>query len=425
MSEPDIVTNIAAQKLRSDAVAQDMRDMTDEANEIRTASERLRDELTKLGISIAGSSQEREAQTEVAPAVEVPNWDELTAANRAWLDGAGMADVTLDDLLTPPPLDELERFDSLGRERWTAGDYVTVGGCAVIGILATAFDDQIDGAVKIGLSGLGETRLFEYFEQKGKNLPIDYEGRKFGGPGHRIRSPGHDLGRPWESLRQIREGKFHGIYWDDGRRFDVYRTCTPRGTPYVAHDLPEALLLWLMHLAADLVTTKSLPLPWWSKLYECDNRELRQLAHNLYSTKGQAGLNVRSMVMSKALPVIGTDLIVGVKVHLDARAPDGTFRALSNDQQLRRDEMRLAAHAVTGLAALGKTGILALDGEGPLAVRHINVPALARTGYLGWKVMHEHRRRVAEYHVPSWDETLQGKTLPWELDELAVLADAA
>lgn len=419
MTDPEVVTNIAAQKLRADAVASEVHELSEQADELETAAARLRAELAQRGVEVAPAADE--PGDDIPTPVEVPGWDQLTAANRAWLDSAGMADVTVDDLLTAEQLDELERFDPKGRERWTAGDFVTVGGCGVIGLLATVFDDQIDAAVKTGLAGLGQTGLFQDLERQGKQLPIDYTGQKFGGAGHRVRSGGHDIGRPWEALRQIREGTFHGVYWDHGQAFDFFSTTTPDRKPYLPHDLPEASVLWLMHLGADLVTTTSLPLPWWSKLYECDNRHLRKLAHDLYNPKGQAGLNVRSMMMSKALPVISTELIVGVKVHLDARSADGSLLRLTQNQQLRRDEMLLAGHAATGLAALGKAGVVAFSGAGPLALRHVNAPALARTGFLGWKVMREHRRRVAEYHVPSWDEILVGKTLPWELDELAVL----
>jgi hypothetical protein len=51
----------------------------------------------------------------------------------------------------------------------------------------------------------------------------------------------------------------------------------------------------------------------------------------------------------------------------------------------------------------------------------VNAPALARAGYLGWRVAREHRRRVASYHVQSWDEILLQYPLPWELDEMSVL----
>jgi hypothetical protein len=273
MTDPDVVTNVAAQKLRADKVNSDLQDVASDVAELRTATDRLREELARRGVEVPATAPNPVSET--PDSVDVPDWETLTAENRAWLADTGMRAITLDDLLTPEQLDDLERFDPKGRERWAASDYVTVGTCAVIGLLATAFDDQIDAAVKNGLAGLSQTVLFEHFEQRGKNLPIDYTGRRFGGPGHRVRSSGHDIGRPWEALRHIRDGQFHGIYWDHGQRIDFFTTQTPDGTPYLPHDMPEALVLWLMHLMADMVTTKSLPLPGWSKLYEANNRQLR------------------------------------------------------------------------------------------------------------------------------------------------------
>lgn len=39
--------------------------------------------------------------------------------------------------------------------------------------------------------------------------------------------------------------------------------------------MSEALTLWGKHLAADVVTPMSLPLPWWTLLYERPERDLR------------------------------------------------------------------------------------------------------------------------------------------------------
>lgn len=90
------------------------------------------------------------------------------------------------------------------------------------------------------------------------------------------------------------------------------------------------------------------------------------------------------------------------------------------DEKLRRNEMLLAGHATTGLASIGKVAITA-EGEYPLALRHLNAPALARVGWLGVKVVREHRRRREAQPVPSWDQLIGLQAPPWELDELALI----
>ncbi len=351
----------------------------------------------------------------------IGTWDDLVAFNRSWLSGAGLEDAELDDLFTPEELDQFESFSRLGREKWAVSDFVTVGGCAVIGTLATVFDDQIDAAAKMGLGGLKNTALVKGWEKAGKDLPIDYTGPKFGGPGHRVRSGGHDLGRPWEALDQIRKGEFRGVYWDNGQLVDFASRVTPSGTPYAPHGLGESLLLWLQHLGADLVTETSLPLPWWSKLYELPQRDMRKLAHELYNPTDTTGLNVRSAFISKTLPVITTELVIGVKVHLDAWSLDRRLRSLTADEKLRRNEMLLAGHAATGLSAIGKVAVLA-PAENLVALRHLNLPALARIGFLSFQVGGTYVERHRQRSVPSWDELLEAAPLPWELDEIAAMA---
>ena len=44
-------------------------------------------------------------------------------------------------------------------------------------------------------------------------------------------------------------------------------------------------MLWLKHLAADLVTPMSLPLPGMTFLYQLDNRAIRKFAHALYEAR--------------------------------------------------------------------------------------------------------------------------------------------
>lgn len=417
MTDKDLETNIKAQRERARALEEKRGQIGSRLDDLEQAvrdSERLLEEPgaqapeVQVNHSSAGKSLPRRPTS-----VEPLDWDTMTSSNTSWLADAGLADIELRDLLTSQQLDELESFSRLGRQRWTASDFLTVGGCAVIGVLATVFDGQIDAAVKHGLGGLKNTELLRGWEKNGTNLAIDYTGEGFGGPGHRVRSAGHDIGRPWEALSQIRSGEFRGIVWDHGQQF------TKVVPGYAPHSLPEALVLWLQHLGADLVTTTSLPLPWWSKLYELPQRDMRKLAHELYNPADGYGMNLRSMIISKALPVLTTELIVGVKVHLDAHSVDGEFRRLTPNESLRRQEMLLAGHAATGLASIGKVAILAHAGEGPIALRHLNMPAVARAGYLGFRVAMNYRQRYEERQVPSWEDLLREAPLPWDLNDPA------
>lgn len=427
MAEDEQLSDVVkAQKLRADAQAARTADAAERLDSVEETLARVEQSLRERRIDPVAAAP-ASPQPQLAPVDGPGTWEELVAANQSWLREAGLADLALEDVLSAAELDLLESFDPLGRERWSVPDFVTVGGCAVIGVLATAFDAQIDAAIKTGLGGLRQTGLVQSWEAAGKQLPIDYTGPGFGGPGHRVRSAGHDIGRPFEALRQIMDGEFRGIEWDDGQMFTVVSDTSPRGRPYVPHTLGEALLLWLQHLGADIVTTTSLPLPWWSKLYECDSRDLRKLAHDIYNPGGGYGINVRSMMISKTLPVISTEVIVNVKVHLDAHDRRGTFR-LSADEALKRNEMLLAGHAATGLASLGKTAITAATlppGTEWLALRHVNAPALARVGWEGVKVVREHHRRRVDREIPTWADLIRLQAPPWELDELALIRGAA
>lgn len=412
----DIRDNVKAQKLRADAAASELATAASEVDDLVSQVANAERLLRERGAEPASAVPPGSAGLVVSH--QAPETlGELTAANRSWLMDAGLSDLALEDVLSAAELDELESFDPLGRERWCVGDFVTVGGCAAIGVLAAIFDDQIDLAVKSGLRGLGQSDVVRGWEKAGKQLPVDYTGPGFGGPGHRVRSAGHDIGRPFAALRQIVNGEFTGTEWIDG----VQHPVVVGG--FAPHTMPEALVLWLKHLVADLVTTTSLPLPWWSELYECDSRDLRKLAHSLYNPGDGTGLNVRSVMLSKTLPVITTEIVIGVKVHFDARSRRGSFGPLTGDEKLRRNEMLLAGHAATGLASIGKVVVTA-PGENLLGLRHLNAPALARVGWQAVKVVREHDRRRKARQVPSWEQLIRMQAPPWEIDELAIIRAA-
>lgn len=422
MSEDDdVALNVAAQRKRAEELSLRLDDADARAAALEESSADAERFLSERGVQ---TPQARPGPSQRPPdsPVAVESWDALTAANESWLVERDLDGLSLDDVLTTAELDLLESFDALGRERWTPADFATVGACGVLGVLAALFDDQIDAAVKFGLAGIGKTSPLRSFEAAGKRLPIDYTGPGFGGPGHRVRSAGHDIGRPWQALSQIRSGQFQGWEWDHGVRIaKTAMSPAPGGVPYAQHSLGEALVLWLMHLSADYVTTLSLPLPWWSKLYECDSRRVRKLAHDLYNPGGSAvGLNQRSMLLSKSLPVISTEVIVRVKVALDAGTSNGRFGALTANQKLRRNEMLFCGHAATGVASIVKT-VAAAPAENALTLRHLNAPALIRVGFLSVKVLREYQRRRDERAVPSWDDLLLATPFPWELDELSIL----
>jgi hypothetical protein len=152
-----------------------------------------------------------------APPAVPQRYDELTATNDDLRAERGWDEVDLDAALTPALRAEYERWADRHRARWTQDDVAAVACAGLIGVAATWFDAAIDSAVRDRLKELSKTPLIRRWEREAK-LPIDYSGKAFGTRGHRLRSAGHDLARPFEALRQIRRGEFRGYSWDHGRR---------------------------------------------------------------------------------------------------------------------------------------------------------------------------------------------------------------
>lgn len=381
------------------------------ARNLDTQHRRLAELEQHLDALLAG-----DAPVELPPAPEGPeSYDQLTVTNDAFRNDDGWDIADLDAALTPDALAQFELWRQRRRSPWQTDDIVAVAVAGAIGIAATLYDRTIDGAISDRLQAFKDTDLITGWEKEARRMPMDHMGEGFGGKLHRVRSAGHDIGRMLEALRQIRDGEFRGLRWDNGTRIPVH---DDRYTP--VDDLGEALVLWMKHLVADFVTETNLPLPGWSKLYERDNRSLSQFAHETYG----AGVNLRSFAVS-ALPVMTTEIVLRTHVHGRAMVGRGSAVLLPGESALRA-ELLLAGHSLVGAAALGKAVTTSVNNASPLAVtrhasafRHINWPVLMMIALRSLDVARDARARRST--APSWDDLLTNVAAPWQLDEAAVL----
>lgn len=354
------------------------------------------------------------------PASAELGYDDLTAYNDAQRQRVGWGDADLDRWLDDEQRAQLAQLKQHTRLPWQAGDFLAVGLSGIVGALACVFDDNVDAAVRDRLDRLKQWDVIKGWERDAKRMPIDYTGPGFGGPAHRVRSAGHDIGRPFEALRQIRDGQFKGFRWQDGVRSEFL---SPEGAYAPVAPLGEAMSLWAKHLFADVITPMSLPLPGWTKLYELDSRELRKFAHDAYQGPSWGeGLNVRSGMISPALAVLTTEIIVRSHVHWQVWDRSARW-SLEPQEKRKRTEMLLAGHGFVGAASLASALGRGLAGEGPIAVRHISVPVLIRAGGNAISLLHAERTR-RRLTPPSWDDLLLGQTALWDLHAARVLAAA-
>ncbi|MFI7000196.1 hypothetical protein [Nocardia sp. NPDC050175] len=341
----------------------------------------------------------------VAAAPPSTSYSEMTELNDRIRLTRGWSETDLDAALTPAQRAQFEQWQARQRIAWDRDDLVAVGIAGLVGALAVWFDATADHAVTETFTSIGRTKRMRIWERAGKRLAIDYTGPGFGGRAHRVRSAGHDLARPFEALRQIRNGEFRGVRWDHGDKAAVSVSGQFRKVDSPA----DALVLWAMHLAADLLTPMSLPLPGSSLLYELDNRQLRRFAHAVYlGPSAGNGLNMRSGILTPSLSVLVTEVVIRTHVHARAYTATGS-PDLDPRRQTLRQELLLAANALVGAASVGKAiaRFVTLDDKRRwTAVRHVNVPQLLRIGCLAVENAHGIRGRL-QSNAESWDELEQ------------------
>jgi hypothetical protein len=277
-------------------------------------------------------------------------YDRLTAHNHQRLEVEAWGEAEIADILDSVALKQLDEWRKAQRLPWERSDLVAVGMGGLIGALANLYDSQVDSAVLNGLSWFKKSDLLRQWERdSAARLPIDYTGPNFGGPAHRVRSAGHDIGRFFNALNQVRTGTFEGTWWEDGQRIVEQVTTTRSGMRFAQEVEPHlALALLLKHWAADFVTSMGLPLPGWSLLYEMPNRDLRKFAHDAYAgTNSGDGLNLRSGAFTPGLGMIATEVVIRTHTHLSAYRVSGS-PCLETAGAAKRTEMLLAAHAAAG-----------------------------------------------------------------------------
>lgn len=271
-------------------------------------------------------------------------------------------------------------------------------------------------AVLDGLSQLKKSDLLRRWERETARLPIDHTGPHFGGRTHRVKSAGHDIGRFCTALNQIRTGVFEGTFWADGQRIPEVATTTRSGVPFVHEPDPRlAIALLLKHWAADFVTPMSLPLPGWTLLRDMPDPALHRFALDAYAS----GLNLRSGLLTPALGVLATEVVIRTHTHLAAYRSTGTAR-LTSEAVAKCTEMLLAAHAASGAISLSKTAAAAITGHTAVAARNLDIPVLARIGMLALQVRSHSQ---SEAGAPTWDYLLAEESATWTLPEAVTITD--
>ncbi|WP_306364122.1 hypothetical protein [Nocardia sp. CC227C] len=372
--------------------------------------------LSDTPIDLATRERIRSAPTDLT-------YSELTARNQERRVAEGWGEPEWADILDPIASEQLDAWRATQRIPWDRGDLVVVGLSGLIGALGNLYDNHVDAAVLGGLSWLKQSDLLRRWEKETARLPIDYTGPKFGGPAHRVRSAGHDIGRFFTALNQIRTGTFEGTWWDDGQRMVERVTSTRSGLPFAqAPEQHLAIALLLKHWAADFITPMNLPLPGWTLLCEMPSHEVRKFANDAYAgTNSGDGLNLRSGMLTPGLGMLATEVVIRTHTQLRAYRSTGTAR-LTTSVAANHTEMLLAAHAAAGAISLSKTAAATIAGETAVAARHLNIPVLMRIGMLALRVRSDAAAR-AQAGAPSWEQLLAAEAATWTLAEAVTIAD--
>jgi|GEM_PF-2421323 len=265
-------------------------------------------------------------------------------------------------------------LERLSFDKW---DYITV---FTIGLLEAVVDLFV-GNPNEGLSKTLSSKdssagkwlqdLHEKWDHSGQ--PLDYQGPHFGGGDHRARTFGHDLLAFPLSLYMLYKGEFIDGYYEAGNFDWVFSALNQKGTAYAAIPLDQAVMCYIVHMAADFFSAKSLPVPGFGLLAHLPDRDIRKAVADMYSE----GFNLRH-TMVQGIPVVTAEALIRIYAWLRSRNTEASAEA----KRFKRDRLLLLTHTVATMLNIGKVAIT----QNPVT---INLPMIIRVMVLAWKVAKE------------------------------------
>jgi hypothetical protein len=261
----------------------------------------------------SGSDEARliksDSDSPLRPLLVVDSWDDIVSESEDILAETVEAppDLTAADLLSSREIREIDEYlnrpmyQRLGWDRW---DYFLSFGLGLLGgvldIVVGTPGHLLQEKLATKNSWIGG-KMEEVHGLHGDGAPIDYTGENFGGQHHRGLSPGHDLMRFAEGIRQFKDGEFRGVFFEDGEKIPFSTATNEYGNSYASLSIGQAVWRYSVHMFCDFFSSTSLPIPGTSILRESSSREIRVLAEReLY----QQGFNLRHVALQTIPPLV-------------------------------------------------------------------------------------------------------------------------
>jgi len=240
-------------------------------------------------------------------------------------------------------------------------------------VVCGAIIDTVTGNPKKGLSALCSEKdsfIGQWFERIHKlhedSNPMDYQGFKMGGYGHRLRSIGHDLLGFAFGIWQIMNGTFTGGYYQNGKYNYIISKVNEHGGAYKERAFVEAVWTYTGHVFCDFFSTHSIPIPGFSFLAKMPSREIRNFAADMYNN----GYNLRHMFI-QGFSVLFTELTLRAYTYF-RYGRDVDIEKVQLEQ--KKHELLLLAHSIIAAVNVGKVIIT----KNPLT---LNLPQIMAVGY--------------------------------------------
>ncbi len=286
--------------------------------------------------------------------------------------GFDLSQINVDDFLASEEINKIHSALNkplVERLKWDRWDYIFAFAVSFLGVTI----DTLVGNPKNGISKMcsdKDSYIGEWFEKihskHSSGSPMDYQGFKMGGGGHRLRSIGHDLlGFPY-GVWQIMNGTFTGGYFEDGKFIEIISKVNQNGNPYESKEILDALFTYIGHIFCDFFSSASIPVPGFGYLAQMPSRDIRKFAADMYN----GGYNLRHFAI-QGFSVLFVEIMVRTYAYFRIKSIEGIDKA---QYIQKRRELLLLSHAIVAGFNVGK---VAITGD----ILSINIPQILAVGF--------------------------------------------
>lgn len=193
----------------------------------------------------------------------------------------------------------------------------------------------------------------------------------WGGGNQRARTYSHDLLAFPLTIYMLFKGEFIDGGYINGKYFPIITSFNQNLKQYKDLPIESAIIAYLIHMSADFLSKKSIPIPGLGILSHIPVREVRIIIQEIYNN----GFNLKNTV-SQGFPILSTELLMRIYFNIRYR----NYNASAQSKTLKLNQLLQLSHSLALMVNIGKVVFTSSPAL-------LNLPMICRVISLTWEII--------------------------------------